>query len=302
MPPAPASPAPDTASLEALVLRRHVPRTGPVRALAWTLLFLVIAADAVVFTPISLGVLFVVPLALVALFGSSLETVGMALLCWVARLLFGSVGDPLGLSEIAVHLSSAEAQLTQAATALFGYLGIAGVLLRLERQKKALSSLSRAARSDPLTGAANRRRLGEFLSGLAAEGPVSVVAADIDFFKRINDELGHDAGDEVLREVASRLASAVREGELLARTGGEEFLVVLPGADAAVARQIAHRLHRAVIERPVEIGGRPREVTVSLGVATTGGRATEALLKEADTALYAAKRNGRNRIEVSAAA
>jgi diguanylate cyclase (GGDEF)-like protein len=273
-----------------------------VRVLAWALLACVMAADAVVFTPISLGVLYVVPLALVALFGSSLETVGMALLCWLGRLLFGSVGDPLGLSEISIHLSPAGAQVAQAATALLGYLGIAGVLLRLERQKKVLSSLSRAARSDPLTGAANRRRLGEFLSSLDGVGPVSVVAADIDFFKRVNDELGHDGGDEVLREVASRLASAVREGELLARTGGEEFLVVLPGADAKVARQIAERLHRAVVSRPVQVGGQPREVTVSLGVATANGRPTEALLKEADTALYAAKRNGRNRIEVGAAA
>ena len=283
------------------MIRQHIPRSPRVRAIAWALLVTVITLDAAVFTPISLGILYVVPLALVALSASVTETVAMALVCWLGRLLFGSVSDPLGMAALSLHLGSRAAEIANASTTLFGYLIVAGVLLKLERQKNALRTLDREAGSDPLTGIANRRRLGEFLSNLEGSGPVSVVAADIDFFKKINDQLGHDGGDQVLREVASRLAGAVRGGELLARTGGEEFLVVLPGADEQVAKRIAERLHRAVIDRPISVSGQALPVTISLGVATAEGPPTEALLQAADAALYQAKHNGRNRIEISEA-
>lgn len=284
------------------VAKQHISRSPRIRVIAWVLLAGVLALDAAVFTPISLGILYVVPLSLAALSAPVPETLAMALICWVGRLLFGSTGDPLGLTAISLHLGTHTADLANAGMSLFGYLSIAGVLLKLERQKKTIQSLGHEAGSDPLTGIANRRGLNDFLSRLDGSGPVSVIAADIDLFKKINDRFGHDAGDQVLREVASRLAGAVRGGELLARTGGEEFLMVLPGVDAEGAKRIAERLHQAVISRPVSLQAQALEVTISLGVATANGPPNDALLRAADAALYEAKHNGRNRIEVSRAA
>jgi diguanylate cyclase (GGDEF)-like protein len=153
---------------------------------------------------------------------------------------------------------------------------------------------------DQLTGLLNRRALEPRFAEIAQQAalshqPVSVVLADIDRFKHVNDEHGHAVGDEVLRDVAAALRSSLRSFELLYRYGGEEFLLLLPGADEQAAARIAETLRKAV-ESLYPAG---LEVTCSFGVATaTGGEDNfgEVMLR-ADAALYTAKRNGRNRVE-----
>jgi diguanylate cyclase (GGDEF)-like protein len=153
---------------------------------------------------------------------------------------------------------------------------------------------------DQLTGLLNRRgleqRFDEVSEQAALSGqPVSVVVADIDHFKRINDGNGHAVGDAVLRDVAYEMRRNLRTFELLYRLGGEEFLLLLPGADGDDAARVAETLRAAIEElRPA---GLP--VACSFGVATAHDDAIafEPLLKAADAALYDAKHQGRNRVE-----
>jgi diguanylate cyclase (GGDEF)-like protein len=152
---------------------------------------------------------------------------------------------------------------------------------------------------DALTGVLNLRaletRFAEVADQAAANGqPVSVVAADIDHFKQINDTHGHAAGDIVLREVAYALRHSLRTFELLYRIGGEEFLLLLPGATSQDAAQIAETMRRAVIEaRPLDL-----PITCSFGVTTSQYSIDpKTLAGQADSALYDAKRAGRNRVQ-----
>jgi diguanylate cyclase (GGDEF)-like protein len=155
---------------------------------------------------------------------------------------------------------------------------------------------------DQLTGLLNRRGLEPRFAEVAEQAaqthqPVSVVVADIDHFKRINDTHGHPVGDAVLREIADAMRSSLRTFELLYRVGGEEFLLLLPGADADDAAGIAETLRNAVEElRPAGI-----PVACSFGSATAAGDEVvfAKLVKAADAALYDAKSFGRNRVEQS---
>ena len=154
---------------------------------------------------------------------------------------------------------------------------------------------------DELTGLLNRRslepRLAEVSQQAAMTGqPVSFVAGDLDHFKQVNDEWGHAVGDVVLSQVARAMRRRLRTFELLYRTGGEEFLLVLPGASEQDALALAESL-RAGVEQ-AQPGG--VHITCSFGVATLRGRhaTLTALMQAADTALYAAKSRGRNRVEV----
>jgi two-component system cell cycle response regulator len=166
-----------------------------------------------------------------------------------------------------------------------------------------LEELARLARTDALTGLPNRRALEEELSRAAARAaragtPLSVLVLDVDRFKQVNDRYGHAAGDAVLAAVASRGAAALRAGDLMARIGGEEFAVLLPGADLERAREAAERVRAAVSAAPIAADGLSLEVTTSLGCAEleageAGGRG---LLARADAKLYEAKRAGRNRV------
>jgi diguanylate cyclase (GGDEF)-like protein len=121
---------------------------------------------------------------------------------------------------------------------------------------------------------------------------------DVDHFKRINDTFGHASGDKTLVTVVDRLTSSLRQGDLLGRWGGEEFLVVLPRTDLFAARLVADRLREAVGAAPVPVGngGDEISVTVSIGVAASLERSPEALLLTADRALYTAKAAGRDRV------
>jgi two-component system cell cycle response regulator len=128
---------------------------------------------------------------------------------------------------------------------------------------------------------------------------------DIDHFKQVNDTYGHDIGDEVLKEFASRISANVRGIDLACRYGGEEFVVVMPDTDVAFAYSIAERLRQTVEANPVRISRDPGHlnITISIGIAKMEGAddRAEALLHRADQALYRAKRSGRNRVVADAA-
>ena len=154
--------------------------------------------------------------------------------------------------------------------------------------------LARLATQDPLTGLANLRRFHAGLTSvLGRGGQASLIMGDLDHFKRVNDEHGHLEGDRVLVAVASALSRSVRDNDLVARIGGEEFAILLPDADLAVAAAIAERIRRTV-------EALPWGVTISLGVALYPDHATLpiALVKAADDATYHAKRAGRNQVAV----
>ncbi|SHJ71553.1 response regulator receiver modulated diguanylate cyclase [Shimia gijangensis] len=172
-----------------------------------------------------------------------------------------------------------------------------------------------AAVTDPLTGLFNRRyalphlkRIAEFSSRTKRD--FAVMVADLDHFKAINDRYGHVAGDRVLEVLSGRLRDTLRPVDLLARIGGEEFLIVLPATDRATARNMADRLCRVINREPVHIQKSDIQipVTVSIGVAmasdhsSTGEISGTALLDHADRALYGAKSTGRNQVTLEAAA
>ncbi len=164
--------------------------------------------------------------------------------------------------------------------------------------------------TDALTGLFNRRymesHLGTLIEQAAARGkPLSALILDIDYFKAINDSHGHDAGDDVLRDFALRIKRSIRGIDLACRYGGEEFVIVMPETDMAVAAMVAERLRRRIAAEPFAIaqGTRQIPVTISIGIAGLRGKddTAAALLKRADQALYRAKRDGRNRVVPDAA-
>ncbi len=163
---------------------------------------------------------------------------------------------------------------------------------------------------DPLTSLHNRRYMNSHLSTLFEESaqsgrPLSVLVIDIDYFKSVNDSYGHDSGDMVLKEFASRIRRNIRGIDLACRLGGEEFVVVMPDTDLAKAYLVAERLRQAIAAVPF-FGGQDvgsLEVTASVGVAALEfpDDTPEVILKRADQALYCAKRDGRNRVVADAA-
>jgi diguanylate cyclase (GGDEF)-like protein/PAS domain S-box-containing protein len=190
-----------------------------------------------------------------------------------------------------------------------GYQGVASDVTARVRAEEALQlaneQLGKLALHDPLTGLANRRKFAErfeYDMARAARGrtPLSLLMVDIDHFKAINDRHGHLAGDACLRALAALLLSSVRAVDLVARFGGEEFLVLQPEMSADQSLLAAERIRSQVEGHPVELGsGTPAvEVTVSVGAATSVGAelTLEGMIARADQAVYRAKRDGRNRI------
>jgi len=174
------------------------------------------------------------------------------------------------------------------------------LLFGLNLLQERIGRLNRDAQTDPLTGLGNRRSLEFSLSLLEAEGRAfAAIELDIDHFKRVNDNHGHEVGDQVLRRLAELMRRCCREGDLLCRTGGEEFLMLLPGASLEVAAAVAERLRVTVQDTPVEPVG---AVTISLGVARWDGDAGSKPMEAlglADRALYQAKQQGRNRVAIA---
>jgi two-component system cell cycle response regulator len=161
------------------------------------------------------------------------------------------------------------------------------------------------ARRDSLTSLLNRPAILEVLQkesirSVREKTPIAAIMTDIDHFKHINDTYGHLAGDAVLREVARRLSATLRGYDSVGRYGGEEFLVVAPSCDAAGGADVAERLRENISGAPIDASGHAIVVTMSFGVAATCDiKQVNHLLRMADEALYAAKKAGRNRVEVN---
>ena len=175
-----------------------------------------------------------------------------------------------------------------------------------EERERLVAELERLSTTDPLTGVLNRRSLGARLEEEARRAdrygrPLAVAMLDGDHFKKVNDTHGHDAGDAVLRRIASTLRQCVRETDAVARFGGEEFVVLLPETPLDDARATADRIREAIARETFPgAGGSAFSITCSLGVAAREPREpVERLLSRVDAALYRAKHGGRDRVEIA---
>ncbi|ROQ18531.1 diguanylate cyclase (GGDEF)-like protein [Marinimicrobium koreense] len=179
----------------------------------------------------------------------------------------------------------------------------AEVAVRTRQLSDAKQQAEQEARTDYLTNLPNRRHLLECLVRYSAQSqrhdlPLSLIMIDVDYFKRVNDEYGHAAGDEALRQVSALLAESVRTGDMAARMGGEEFAIVCLNNDAQEAVALAQRLCQDIASTPVTFGSTEFSLTVSMGIAVyEHGEAVSSLLQKADLALYQAKAGGRNRVQ-----
>jgi diguanylate cyclase (GGDEF)-like protein/PAS domain S-box-containing protein len=211
------------------------------------------------------------------------------------------------LSTIAANVGIAiqNAQLYEATQQREAEVRLANEQLRVQLGKiEALQEqLREQAIRDPLTGLFNRRYLVETLDreiaqALRASTPLSVIIIDLDHFKKINDAHGHKAGDLMLQTLGALLSTKTRDGDIACRYGGEEFVIVLPGASLAIAQQRAEQLRTTFQELRVTYHKQTLGATLSAGVAAfpLNGADGEAILQEADKALYIAKSTGRNRV------
>jgi two-component system cell cycle response regulator len=171
------------------------------------------------------------------------------------------------------------------------------------RMKFMMDLLAKKAQIDALTGLWNRRYFDQRLQAeisLARRSsrPLAVLMLDLDHFKQMNDTYGHPMGDEVLRRVAQLLSDSVRTEDIVCRYGGEEFAIIAPNINGG-APGMADRLRRSVEAMKFTFGGTDVAVTISIGVAGANEKPDETLVEQADAALYLAKQNGRNRVEVA---
>jgi len=185
-----------------------------------------------------------------------------------------------------------------ASTVGYILIGIGFLTSILINEHRLLSSM---ALKDPLTGLYNRRGMDYALSVVLATAKrnhslLSVIAIDIDFFKKINDTFGHDGGDEVLKSIASILLNTQRETDVCCRLGGEEFIVAMAGTSQQDTLIIAERLRNLFETTPIQFDQQIIQLTASFGVACSSDGNFDGLLKEADKALYQAKSEGRNRV------
>lgn len=179
-----------------------------------------------------------------------------------------------------------------------------GITLLGRAYNQLRSELASMVLADPLTACLNRRGLDQVLNQAVSSasrygGEVALLAIDIDYFKTINDTFGHLAGDAVLRELAELLAQSSRGGDVVARVGGEEFVVLLPGADIETAGVVAERVLKTVRAHSFRTVRGHQQITVSIGIAcehVRDGHVAGSLRARADEALYVAKRLGRNRV------
>jgi len=181
-------------------------------------------------------------------------------------------------------------------------------LTDISERKHLQSLLEKEAKHDVLTGLPNRRAFTEALPLALARADrtqqwMALMFIDLDGFKQINDELGHDAGDMLLREIANRLNSATRQTDTVARFAGDEFVVLLENMpEKQHAEGVAQKI-LTLLRDPVMLGGEPRQISCSLGLAYYAPNShvqPDMLLKEADNAMYEAKRSGKNQIRISA--
>ena len=212
-----------------------------------------------------------------------------------ARYNLSADGESLGVLVLSAETPLGAAELARAEQCI-------ALLITPLRNALRYEAALRQARTDPLTGLLNRSTLDETLQrevGLARRHgePFSILVADLDNFKTINDGLGHQAGDLVLREFAEVLRRCARESDLVFRTGGDEFLVALSHTGLSGANLLAERLRRSVDRYPFEFDGETVPMQVSVGVSTLeSGDDFLSLLQRGDDALYGAKEQGRNKI------
>ena len=226
---------------------------------------------------------------------------------WI--ILRGSTIDPTLLASLQIQAISV-VLVAQLISVMMWHQYTRTVLLQraLERTNEALlnkqQELEFLAERDTLTGLYNRRKFLQLaqheLDRLArVPGNISVLMLDLDFFKRVNDQYGHPMGDLVLQQVAARLAALVRSTDVLARMGGEEFIVLMPHTDRTGALKLAEKLRIAVRARPMELQGQLLPITASLGVTGLNSNqqaSLDSLYATADQALYNAKKQGRDRV------
>jgi len=206
-------------------------------------------------------------------------------------------------SEIASNLSSSTLPGGEGPAC---FCLVATDLTDQNRARTALEAWHQQATHDCLTGVFNRSAILEILQRELARrkrdgSSPCLTIADVDHFKSVNDTYGHTVGDEVLREIIRRLQAQIRPYDSIGRYGGEEFLVVAPNCSSARARTLAERLRTCVANRPFQTDAGVIPITLSLGVVTCSGNlAVDTLFDLADGALYRAKHNGRNRVELTA--
>lgn len=206
-----------------------------------------------------------------------------------------SVWGGLPMTELTFHAIDAGIMLEATLFAL-------ALAARMRHQQRARENAEQLARIDPLTGLLNRRAFDEQARGLVSTAqrglrPLSVLMLDVDHFKAINDRHGHERGDQVLVAVAERLRQNSRAGDLLARWGGEEFLLLLPETTLAQALALGERIRAEVAERPTRYQQQDIRTSVSLGVAELRAeQGLSTLIQAADAALYQAKNSGRDRV------
>ena len=232
-------------------------------------------------------------------------TAAVALLLGVLMLVRAGVALVSPPMETALNFSAINVLVYFAAAMGQLAIGLGCHFMLMIRRNAVLEALST---TDPLTGALNRRGLEVAVTRVEHDyhrhaTQFAVIALDLDHFKRVNDSYGHPAGDVVLRSLASECASNVRGDSVVARIGGEEFCVLLPGCTQDDARTIAERMRHSFEIARIQAAGIGISCTVSMGVAQSGDNASDfaSVMRAADAALYRAKENGRNRVEISVA-
>ncbi|WP_339525785.1 sensor domain-containing diguanylate cyclase [Pseudomonas sp. EA_35y_Pfl2_R111] len=224
--------------------------------------------------------------------------------------LFSQEGQPLGtlclIDPRPCHLSEQQVRLfIDMATLVEGYLKLRHVSEQTAQLRAALSREQRKTMLDPLTQLWNRAGLNHFLPRQQAQADdlglqLGVLFCDLDYFKKVNDSHGHAAGDQVLWETARRISAAVRPQDVVTRSGGEEFVVLLQVHDQHELLQIAERIRTALNKDPVTIDELHLNLTISIGAALHNpGEPPATTMNRADQALYQAKGNGRNRVELA---
>lgn len=265
-------------------------------------------APAMLFGGVMLGVL----LALTA--GLAWQVVG-DVVDRARKLMVGALGLAAlmlawrGISAVFVAEPARVLLTPSGASAVLVVAGIAALLASsfaflLLHQSRAQAEATRLATTDPLTGAYNRRTFHELAEremsrARRASQPLSIIMLDVDHLRRLNDDYGHRAGDEVLQRIADLVRTALRKEDMLVRFGGEQFLVILPEVSGPGAVVVAGRIRRAVSDTTIEAAGHALQVTVSLGVAARldeGPESVDGLVARAESALALAKQRGRNRV------
>lgn len=226
-------------------------------------------------------------------------------------IVFGTLGFAHLFRGMLVLVNPAESEMFALSPAQsFFFVALIGLTLCMtfglymmmsKRFELELANIVHQANTDDLTGVWNRRYLfelsqQEFKRARRYDRPLSVLAIDIDHFKKVNDAHGHIVGDLLLKELASTVQSVLRESDVFARTGGEEFMVLLPESDATDSATVAERVQRAISRVTINSRGVPVGVTISIGVASLSieDQDIQAVFQRADAGLYEAKHNGRN--------